>query len=85
MVVSGPNTGGAPATAPLRFLADGTTLSTSTARTLAPGASVTITVPWNTSGFKKGSTHTVTAVADPANVVVESNESDNRASATVRV
>ncbi|MBW8732562.1 MAG: hypothetical protein JF622_16780, partial [Terrabacter sp.] len=79
------NTGTAAATAPLRLLVDGTPLSTSTARTLAPGASIVITAPWTTSGLKKGSTHTVTAVADPLNVVAESNESDNRATVTVRV
>jgi hypothetical protein len=79
------NTGTAATTAPLGFLVDGTVLSTSTARALAPGSSVTITVPWTTSGLKKGSTHTVTAVADPSNVVAESNETDNRASVSVRV
>jgi hypothetical protein len=46
---------------------------------LAPGASQVVSVSWRLSG---GKSHTVTAVADPTNVLVESNELDNKATAT---
>ncbi len=77
------NSGAAAATAPVRFAVDGTTLGTTSAVPLAPGASATVSLPWNTK-FAKG-THTVLAVADPANTVAESNEGDNRGSTTVSV
>lgn len=42
--------------------------------TLAPGASTPVKASWNTG---KGA-HTVTAVADPSNVLAEDDESDNK-------
>jgi hypothetical protein len=76
------NLGTAGATAPVRFLVDGKTLTTTAAKTVAAGGSVTVTVPWKTKGLK--GSHTVTAVADPLNKVAESDETDNKRSITVK-
>ena len=70
------NIGGTAATAPVRFLVDGTPLSTSAASVVAAGGSVNLTASWHLTG--KSKTHTITAIADPANTVRESNENDNR-------
>jgi len=77
------NTGGKPATAPVRFLVDGTPLATSSAVTVQPGGSATVSTIWHVTG--KSKSHTVTAIADPANVVAESNENDNRRTITVTI
>jgi hypothetical protein len=77
------NAGRASATAPARVLVDGKVLATTAARTLRPGSATTFTTAWNTKGLK--GSHTITAVADPNNVVRESDEADNRAATTVRV
>ena len=77
------NVGQVAATAPVRFLIDGKLLSTTAANKLAAGGAVTVTAAWNTTGLK--GTHTITAVADPSNTVAESNEADNRSTATVRL
>jgi hypothetical protein len=77
------NAGAASATAPVQFLVDGKVLTTSTARTVGPQQSSTVTVAWSTKQLK--GSHTVTAVADPANTVRESDESDNRAATTVTI
>jgi len=50
--------------------------------TLAPGKSLLVTVTW--TGPTKGQ-HTVTAVAEPANTIRESSESNNTCRATVTV
>lgn len=50
-----------------------------TTPTLAPGASRTVTVSWKAT---KGA-HTVTTAVDPADVVAESNEADNKLQRTV--
>lgn len=47
---------------------------------LAAGESRTVTVSWKPSGTR---THTVTAVVDPANALVEDDETDNKAAQTV--
>jgi subtilase family serine protease len=75
--------GGKPATAPVGFLVDGTPLSTSSAVALLPGASAALSAVWHATG--KGKSHTITAIADPANVVAESNENDNRRTITVLI
>jgi CARDB len=77
------NVGKAGGTAPVRFLVDGTALTTTGAKTVAPNKSVTVTAAWNTKGLK--GSHTITAVADPNNVVKESDEGDNRGATTVRL
>lgn len=77
------NTGKAPATAPVQFQVNGKVLSTSAPVTVPAGGSVTVTVPWSTKQLK--GTQTVLAIADPADVVIESNESDNRRSITVTI
>jgi len=74
------NIGGAAAKgATLQLLVDGTVSATSSASDLAAGATRTVTFP----GLKvsKGP-HTYTVVADPANVVREASESNNRRSLT---
>jgi len=74
------NIGGAPAKgATLQLLVDGTVSATSSASDLAAGATRTVTFP----GLKvsKGP-HTYTVVADPANTVRETSESNNRRSLT---
>jgi hypothetical protein len=73
--------GGKPATAPVGFLVDGSPLATSPAVALLPGASAALSAVWHVTG--KGKSHTFTAIADPANVVAESNENDNRRTITV--
>ena len=75
------NVGKASATAPVRFLVDGKTLTTSSTKTVGAGKSVTVTALWKTKGLKGA--HTVTAVADPANIVKELDEADNRGATTV--
>jgi CARDB/Bacterial pre-peptidase C-terminal domain len=77
------NLGKAAATAPVQFQVNGTVLSTSAPVAVPAGASTTVTVPWSTKQVK--GTETVLAIADPANTVKESNESDNRRSITVAV
>jgi subtilase family serine protease len=49
---------------------------------LAPGASATVSVTWNTAKAKKGQ-HTIKATADKTNVVAESNEANNTNTITV--
>jgi hypothetical protein len=77
------NIGKAAATAPVQFQVNGKVLSTSAPVAVAAGASKTVTVPWSTKQVKGN--QTVLAIADPANTVKESNESDNRRSITVAV
>ena len=55
-------------------------VGTTTAVTLQPGQTVTQKVTWTA---RTGGSHTITSVVDPGNVVVESNESDNKASRTI--
>ena len=45
------------------------------------GSTKTVTAAWNTKSLK--GSKTVLAVVDPANVVTESDESDNRGTTTV--
>ena len=47
---------------------------------LAAGESRTVTVTWKPSGAKS---HTVTAVVDPSNTLVEDDETDNKAATTI--
>ena len=75
------NLGKAAATAPVQFQVNGKVLSTSAPVAVPAGGSVTVTAPWSTKQLK--GSQTVLAIADPANVVTESNEADNRRSITV--
>ncbi|MEP7020275.1 MAG: CARDB domain-containing protein [Pseudonocardiales bacterium] len=77
------NAGKAPATAPVQFLVNGKVLSTSAPVSVPAGGSVTVSAPWNTKTVH--GSQTVLAIADPANVVRESNEADNRGSTTVTI
>ena len=45
---------------------------------IAPGGTGRATVVWDTQG--QNGTHTITATADPANAIVEKDESNNAAS-----
>jgi len=77
------NAGAATATgAVTRFLNGSTVIGNAPAVTLAPGASTRVDVVW--SAVKKG-TYTVTAVADPNNLIAESREDNNTSSAVVTV
>jgi len=67
--------------ATLQLLVDGAVSSTSSAADLAAGASRTVT--FSGVALSKG-THTLTVVADPANTIRESSESNNRRSITQR-
>ncbi len=67
--------------ATLQLLVDGVVRSTSTAADLAAGTSRTVT--FSGVALSKG-THTLTVVADPANTIRESSESNNRRSITQR-
>ncbi|HEY0689698.1 MAG TPA: CARDB domain-containing protein [Kribbella sp.] len=76
------NTGPAVAKgAVVRVLDNGTVIGTTAPANLVPGQRATVTVPWDTRKLK--GTRTVVAVADPFNVIAESNEADNRATTTV--
>ena len=77
------NPGKAAATAPVQFQVNGKALSTSAPVTVPAGGSATVTAPWNTKSVKGN--QTVLAIADPANVVAESCETDNKGSTTVYV
>jgi hypothetical protein len=57
--------------------------ATSAPVTLAPGQSANISMLWPTRG--QHGTTTVTTVADPDNLIHESNESDNSLAITVRL
>jgi subtilase family serine protease len=82
--VSLANTGKAPAKAvTVRFTDNGALVGTSAPVTLAPGATTTVSVPWNTKKLK--GTQQIVAVADPTNAIRESDESDNKTGATVRI
>ena len=77
------NAGAATATgAVTRFLNGRTLIGNAPAVTLAPGASIRVNVVW--SAVRKG-TYTVTAVADPNNLIAESRENNNTSSAVVSV
>lgn len=58
------------------------TVGTTSAVTLQPGQRVTQKVSWTATGAGK---HTVTSIVDPANVVAESNEGDNKVIRTIRL
>ena len=74
------NTGGTPVNGFATSVTDnGTTVGTQTA-SLAPGASTTLTFTWKAMG----GTRTVTAFVDPRNLVAESDETDNKKTATVK-
>ncbi len=79
------NNGTAPASnVVVRFL-DGTTLiaDSSPVASIAAGATAQVSTPWNTRG--QNGQHTIVAIADPANTVAESNETNNQASRTVTI
>ena len=65
------------------FLLDGATvLGLIDTPAIAPGASATVSVTWNTAKVKKGQ-HTIKATADKNNVVAESNEANNTMTITI--
>jgi len=66
--------------ATMQLVVDGVSQGTTTAVSLAPGASQTVTFPGLL--LAKGS-HTILVVCDPVNSVRESNESDNKRSLTI--
>ncbi len=75
----------AAATVPVRFAVDGVQVGTiQTITALAAGGTGTVSVPWSTKGVRNGD-HVVTVTADPADVVIESDETNNSASRTVTV
>lgn len=77
------NLGKSAVTTPVEFQVNSKLLSTSAPVTLAAGTSKTVTAAWSTKQLS--GSQTVLAVADPANAIKESNESDNRRSITVAV
>ncbi|HET8797912.1 MAG TPA: CARDB domain-containing protein, partial [Thermoanaerobaculia bacterium] len=75
------NSGNATAAASLtRFTHNGATLGVVSTPPIAPGASVEVTIQWDTRGLKDQ--HTITVTADDAATVSETNESNNTNSAT---
>jgi hypothetical protein len=69
------NSGSAPAPASnLNFLLDGTVAGTASVEALAAGASATVTA---NAGTRPQGGYTVAAVADPANAVVEQDDTNN--------
>jgi hypothetical protein len=77
------NLGKSAVTTPVQFLVNGKVLSTSAPVAIPAGTSKVVTAAWSTKQLKGN--QTVLAVADPANLVAESNESDNRRSITVTI
>ncbi len=73
------NTGATPLSGLGLQLLDGTKQVYATSLSLAPGAFTTVTATWKASG----GSHTVKAIADPQNLVAESDETDNSATFTV--
>lgn len=67
----------------VRFRDGSTVIGTSAPVSIAAGADTTVSVTWDTRSLKGD--HLVTAVADPADVVAESDESDNELARTVTV
>ncbi|HEX3002722.1 MAG TPA: CARDB domain-containing protein [Angustibacter sp.] len=79
------NTGGAIAKgSAVRILLDGVAVGTSTMTDLAPGESRTVTLSLG-SRLARGSSHSVLAVADPDQLVAESDEADNKRATSVTV
>ena len=68
----------------VRFL-DGQALiaNSSPVASLAAGATAQTSISWNTRGLNGD--HIITAIADPANTVAESNENNNRGTITVTI
>jgi len=77
------NLGKTAATAPVQFQVNGKVLSTSAPVVVPAGTSKTVTAAWSTKQLR--GSQTVLAIADPANMVTESNESDNRRSISVTI
>jgi hypothetical protein len=77
------NLGKSAVSTPVQFQVNSKVLTTSAPVALAAGTSKTVTVAWSTKQLK--GSQTVLAIADPANAIAESNESDNRRSITVTV
>ncbi|HEX8305649.1 MAG TPA: CARDB domain-containing protein [Jatrophihabitans sp.] len=78
------NPSGVPATEVVVQFLDGTTpVGTSAPVNVGPGATVDVSVRWNTTAVKGD--RSITAVVDPANAIAESNESDNRLTRTITV
>jgi hypothetical protein len=68
---------------PVRFTVDGTQVGViQRIASVEPGTTARVSVVWDTHG---NGTHTVAVTADPANVVTESNESNNTGSRLVTV
>jgi hypothetical protein len=65
----------------VQFMEDTSTVGSSAPVSLAAGASVDVSIVWPTTRTR--GSHVVTAIADPANTVSESDESNNKAQATV--
>ncbi|HEX9093538.1 MAG TPA: CARDB domain-containing protein [Coriobacteriia bacterium] len=68
---------------PVGISIDGTQLAQPTAPNIAAGSFTRVSAQWDTKG--QSGTHTITAAADPANTIAESDESNNSASKTVTV
>jgi hypothetical protein len=84
LTVTVSNSGAAAASGVVVQLLDGSAvIGTSAPVSLAAGATTSVSVPWSTAGTKGD--RSITAVVDPGNTVVESNEADNRLTRTVTV
>ena len=80
--VSNLGNGAAPASQ-TQFRVDGALLATAGTPAIAAGASANVTVAWDTRAAQ--GVHTVTATADSAGAVAESNEANNARTVTVTV
>jgi hypothetical protein len=67
----------------VKFMEDTSTVGTSAPMSLAAGASADVSIVWPTTRTR--GTHVVTAIADPANTVAESDESNNKSQASVYI
>jgi hypothetical protein len=84
IVVTVHNAGTADATnVPVRISVDGTQLAQPTAPSIAAGSFARVSAQWDTKG--QSGTHTITATADPANTIAESDESNNSGSIVVTI
>jgi hypothetical protein len=81
--VTNRGTAASPATTTAFVLDDATSLGSAATPELAPGASATVSVVWDTSGVKGD--HRITATADAGSAAPELDEGNNSATRTVSV
>jgi subtilase family serine protease len=67
----------------VKFMEDTSTVGSTAPVSLEAGASMDVNLLWPTTRTR--GTHVITAIADPANTVSESDESNNKSQASVYI